>query len=317
MSDTIGIDELKPERTGPGPDFTTSPVSNLLINKVALMSIFSPHIGVCSWSLKPSTAQNLVDELARVDLKTVQLNLMPLIRQQEGWGDDTFDVMTQAGVRIASGMFGPLGENHAALVAIQKTDGVIQDQRWDEHWADTRKVAKLASSKKLTQVSMHTGFIPEEADDPNFDKLAGRLKQIADLFYDSGIDLVLETGQEAALNLRQFLEALASRGTTNIKVSFNPANMVLCAQRSAPAIALMKIIAYVTQVHVKDALVGAVPGTPGEEVAVGQGKLDWPAILQVLRNADFQGELIIERETGDTRIADIKAAASLMKKLIA
>lgn len=280
------------------------------------MTISLPRIGVSSWSLKPSTARDLVDKLDKVQLKYVQLNLIPLIHQEEGWGDDTFDLLTQAGVQIISGMLGPLGENHAALDTIQKAHGVIQELHWDENWANARKVAKLASSMKLTQVSAYPGFIPEEADDPNFDKLAGRLKQIADLFNDSGIDLVLETGQEAALNLRQFIEALAVRGTTNLKVSFNPANMVLCGRKNDPTMALMKLVAYTTQVHVKDAQLGVVAGTPGKEVAVGQGKLDWPAILQVLKNEDFQAALIIDRSAGDSPIADIKATAALLNKLV-
>lgn len=287
------------------------------LNKVAQMIISSQQIGVCSWSLQPTSAKDLVDKLAKLQLNTIQLNLMPLIRQEKGWGDDTIDLLTQAGVHIVSGMFGPLGENQAALETIQKIDGVIQDPHWDQHWANARKAVKLASSMKLRHVSAHAGFIPEEPDDPNFATLADRLKQLADLFNESGIELVLETGQEAALNLMQFLDALAQRGTTNIRISFNPANIVLCAKKGDPAIALMKVIARVSQVHIKDAQAGTAPGVGGRETVVGQGKLDWPSIIQVLKNADFQGGLIIERESGDTRIADIKAASVLINKLIA
>jgi sugar phosphate isomerase/epimerase len=52
----------------------------------------------------------------------------------------------------------------------------------------------------------------------------------------------------------------------------------------------------------------AEPGTWGSEVVVGTGQVDWPAFLGVLDEASYDGALVIEREAGDDRVADILAA---------
>jgi sugar phosphate isomerase/epimerase len=73
---------------------------------------------------------------------------------------------------------------------------------------------------------------------------------------------------------------------------------------------------WIRQVHVKDAVQSAVPGTWGEEVAVGTGQVDWPAFFAALADADFTGDLVVEREAGDQRVADIRTARELVLKSI-
>ena len=279
------------------------------------MAISPKQIGVCSWSLKPSTPQDLIDDLSKVGLSTIQLALSELVNEAEGW-DDTPQQLADAGVHIISGMFGAKGENYSTLDTIRQTGGVILDSHWDANWANAKKIAKLVSRMNLKEVSTHAGFLPQSKEDPNFDKMLGRLKQIADLLHESaGATLLFETGQETADTLWQFLDALEAAGTRNIKVNFDPANMILYA-KGDPIASLKKLLPRVAQVHIKDAVKTQIPGTWGKEVAAGKGEVDWPAFVEVLKQADFQGGLIIEREAGETRIPDVKSAAELMKKLI-
>ena len=66
--------------------------------------------------------------------------------------------------------------------------------------------------------------------------------------------------------------------------------------------------------HIKDARRTKVPGTWGEEVVVGTGEVDWPAFFATLRELNFAGDFVIEREAGTQRVADIRAAKEVVVK---
>jgi hypothetical protein len=53
------------------------------------------------------------------------------------------------------------------------------------------------------------------------------------------------------------------------------------------------------------------------EVAVGTGEVDWPAFLAQLTTLGFTGDLCIEREAGEQRIEDIRAARLHLERLSA
>ena len=70
------------------------------------------------------------------------------------------------------------------------------------------------------------------------------------------------------------------------------------------------------QVHIKDAIRTQEPGTWGEEVVVGTGEVNWTAFLEVLHRANYKGALVIEREAGDNRLADIIASKTYLESLL-
>jgi L-ribulose-5-phosphate 3-epimerase len=278
------------------------------------MALNASQIGVCSWSLKPKSAQDLVEQLKLVDLKTIQLSLSGLVKNEPAWADSA-RVFKDAGITIASGMIGNVGEDYTTLETIRETGGVILDKHWDQNWANAQAAARVAQSLGLTKVSTHAGFLVDDQNDPIFKKLFSRLKQIADMFKDHGLELVFETGQETADTLSKFLDALEAAGTHNVRVNFDPANMILYG-KGDPIASLRKLLPRVSQVHIKDAVSTQVKGTWGKEVAAGKGEVDWPAFISILKEADFKGGLIIEREAGETRIEDVKTAAALIANLI-
>ena len=58
----------------------------------------------------------------------------------------------------------------------------------------------------------------------------------------------------------------------------------------------------------------AVPGTWGQEVAVGTGEVDWRAFFATLNELKFTGDFVIEREAGSQRLADIRAAKAVVER---
>lgn len=268
------------------------------------------RLAVCSWSLQPDTPEALIAQLREIGLSRVQLALDPLRDNPDIW-DKTPELFAAAGIEIASGMFGTIGEDYNTLETIRETGGVLPDQHWESNWKGIKKIAEIANDLSLKLVTFHAGFLPHEESDPNFKKLMNRIEQIAELFFEKNIDLGFETGQETADTLKLFLEKL---NRPSVGVNFDPANMILYA-KGDPIESLNTLSPFLKQCHIKDATTTKEPGTWGEEVTVGTGEVDWPAFFTSLESLGFEGDFCIEREAGNQRIIDIRTASEFVAKL--
>jgi sugar phosphate isomerase/epimerase len=269
------------------------------------------RLAVCSWSLLATDPHDLAAKLKSTGIDRVQLALDPLREDPAVWGE-TQDVLRQAGIAIISGMFGCVGEDYSSLDSIRVTGGIAPDTTWEQNLANIRATAEIATALGLELVTFHAGFVPHDPADPDFSKMVARLAAVAEIFAAADMTVALETGQETAAGLASLLVVL---DRPNVAVNFDPANMLLYG-KGDPVEAVRLLGRWIRQVHVKDAVQSAVPGTWGEEVAVGTGQVDWPAFFAALADADFTGDLVVEREAGDQRVADIRTARELVLKSI-
>lgn len=268
------------------------------------------QLAVCSWSLRPRDPRDLLAQLEQIGIHHVQIALDPLRDEPQVWGA-LADLCARQNVTLVSGMFGTLGEDYSTLQSIERTGGVVPDATWPDNWRNIQAAADIAQKLGLKMVSFHAGFLPHEKSDPRFDKLVGRITQIADLFAAKHITLGFETGQETAATLNAFLGEL---NKPNVGVNFDPANMILY-DKGDPIAALQMLGPWVRHCHMKDAVKTKVPGTWGEEVPVGKGQVDWRAFLRTLNGIGFKGTLAIEREAGEQRVEDIRAARQYLERL--
>jgi L-ribulose-5-phosphate 3-epimerase len=267
------------------------------------------RVAVCSWSLRPSSLDDLLAKLAQTGVGRLQIALDPIRANRGGGWTDVGRRCADKGVGLVSGMFETVGEDYTTLETIRRTGGVVPDATWGDNWKNIQANAQLARTLGLKLVTFHAGFLPHEPQDPAFAQLQSRLRQIAELFAAHGIALGMETGQETADTLATFLKQL---GRKNVGVNFDPANMILYG-KGEPAEALKTLAPWVRQCHVKDALRTKTPGTWGEEVPVGTGEVGWQRLLPALTMAGFRGALCIEREAGSARVADIRTAREFLE----
>ena len=271
------------------------------------MGGYTDRLGFCSWALQPADVDDLLRLAAPLGLGRVQLALVPVAEQPASWRG-VKEKLADAGIAIVSGMLATLGEDYSTLETIRRTGGIVPDAHWEANRARATHVAQAAAAMGIPIISFHAGFIPHDTADAQFVKLRDRLRTLADIYADAGLRLLLETGQETADDLLAFLDEV---DRPNVAVNFDPANMILY-DKGDPIASLRKLIDRVEQVHIKDAVRTAAPGSWGTEVVVGEGEVDWPAFLRVLDDADYAGDLIIEREAGRDRGEDIRAAARLI-----
>jgi sugar phosphate isomerase/epimerase len=273
------------------------------------------QIGVCSWSLQATGPGDLAEKVKKLGLKKVQLGLTPH-RDDPGTWEGTQQILGAAGISVVSGMFSTIGEDYSTPQAIRETGGIVPDRHWEGNKSISQAAADLARQMGVKLVSTHAGFLPHEPSDPDFDKLSGRVAELARMYSAIGGSLLLESGQESADTLLMFLGEMAKRGVKNVTVNFDPANMILY-DMDEPIEALRKLAPYVQQVHVKDAKRTTVKGQWGEEVVVGTGQVDWVAFVRILAENDYAGDYIFEREAGDDRIGDISKGIATLKAAMA
>ena len=271
-------------------------------------------LGVCSWSLRARDPAELVTRVQATGLSAVQLALTPLAEVPAVW-DGTFERLRDAGITVLSGMLETVGEDYSSIASIALTGGVRPDATWPATRERAARVAGVASRHGVGLVTFHAGFLPHDPSDRERERMLRRLREIATIFAECGVGIAFETGQEPASTL---LECLRSLDVASVGVNFDPANMLLYGSGD-PIDALVRLAPWVRQAHVKDALPNAgpaaIPGAWGSEVVVGTGHVDWPGFLAALALSPHRPHLIIERESGDSRVDDIRAAKALLERL--
>jgi sugar phosphate isomerase/epimerase len=276
-----------------------------------LQSPANNRLAVCSWSLHPTDPNELISKLSGTGINRVQLALDPLRVDPARWGKAP-QTLRDKQIEVVSGMFGCVGEDYSSLDSIRRTGGIAPDATWEQNWKNIQTTAALAHEMGLKLVTFHAGFLPHDARAPEFTKMIRRLGEVADTFGAANLALGLETGQETASDLIAVLKAL---NRPNVGVNFDPANMLLY-DKGEPIESLQALGPWLRQVHIKDATRTKVPGTWGQEVPAGEGQVDWAAFTGVLRQFKFTGDLVIEREAGEKRTADIRKAAELIGNLL-
>jgi sugar phosphate isomerase/epimerase len=275
------------------------------------MRSFLSRLAVCSWSLQPQSPAQLIERLDSVGLQAVQLDLDPFREQPAVWGEAEA-VFGRAGIQVVSGMFRTVGEDYTSPETIRVTGGFVPDATWEENWRNLQITVRTAQRFGLKLVTTHAGFLPHDPQDPAFAKLVERVRKVARLLAAAGMTLGFETGQESGPALNSFLEHL---GEPNVAVNFDPANMILY-ENGDPIPALRLVGPWVRGCHLKDAVATKVPGTWGQEVAVGTGQVDWPAFFRTLHEVGFAGHLCFEHESGDRRVEVIRAGRRFVEKLL-
>lgn len=269
-------------------------------------------IGVCSWSLKPQSIGDLIAKLKSVGLSHIQLDLTMLMALEPAAQAQAVAELKEAGIQITSGMVNFKGEDYSKISVIKQTGGLVPDAHWIERRDRAAEAGRLAKKIGLTKMSTHVGFVPASSD-PGYSKMVDRVQEVAKNLGEQGVDLLLETGQEAATELLQFLNDVPAN---NVFVNFDPANMILYGAGN-PIEAIGVVDRHIAQVHIKDAKYSENPGSEwGSEVAFGTGEVSAGEFIGALHEAKYHGPLMIEREAGDDRIGDVRFAIETLRAVL-
>jgi sugar phosphate isomerase/epimerase len=140
----------------------------------------------------------------------------------------------------------------------------------------------------------------------------GVLRGIARHCGGHGQYFLLETGQEAPVTLLRTIEDI---GEGNIGINLDPANLLMYGLGN-PIDALDVFGKCVRNIHGKDGVCPHSGRMLGEEMPVGQGRVNCPEFIKKLRQIGYDRYITIEREIyGEQQKNDIIAAKKLIEEL--
>ena len=173
--------------------------------------------------------------------------------------------------------------------------------------------ADFARLLGITDVVTHMGFIPENPNDPNFGGFCVAVGTVAQHLKKNGQFLLFETGQETPVTMLRCFERV---GMDNLGVNLDTANLILYGKAN-PVDALDVFGPYVRNLHAKDGLYPTNGHDLGQEVPIGEGKVDFTALFQKLHELGYDSWVTIEREIeGDEQLSDILKARDYLQSLI-
>ncbi|MHC4622606.1 MAG: sugar phosphate isomerase/epimerase family protein [Planctomycetota bacterium] len=262
-------------------------------------------VGVCSWSLRTDVA-GVAEAMSKVGIEHVHVAVRGALEEN---GEDYLKAVQKQGWTISCTMIDFPQEDYSTLESIKKTGGIAPDEYWERNRKLFVGAVEVTAQLGVRYLSMHAGFI-DTSQAEYAEKFCDRIKRLADAAAEKQIILLLETGQESAEELREFLGELNHAA---VGVNFDPANMILY-DKGEPSEAVRTLGPWIKHIHIKDAIRTKEPGTWGREVPWGEGEVGGEAFLKALKETGYQGTLAIERESGDDRFGDIKLAVERLSR---
>lgn len=173
-----------------------------------------------------------------------------------------------------------------------------------------RKVMTLSSDLGPRVTVVQAGAVPEKAEEPAARRLRESLTDLGQHGDRTGTTLALETGLEPGSALAAWL---ASFDTGSLAANLDPANLIL--HGFDPYQSARDLTGRIAHTHAHDCRRGSA-SRAAREVPVGAGDIDWLSWLDTLEEIDYRGWLVVEREEGENRLADVEASVEFLKRIV-
>ncbi len=255
------------------------------------------------------------DVVRELGIPTIQLHAPSKASRTREAAQAFLDRLGDAGVTTTAVFGGFAGESYADIPTVVQTVGLVPPETRAQRTEEMLEIADFAKLLGVDVVALHLGFVPHDTSDPLYREVIDITRKVCDHCAGNGQALHLETGQETAAGLVQFIGDVER---DNLFVNFDPANMILYGS-GKPLEALEKVGQYVRSIHCKDALWSDNPGdTGGQEGELGAGQVDMEQYLRTLDRLGYTGPLTIEREIPqdpERQKKEIGHAVTLLKDL--
>jgi len=256
-----------------------------------------------------------LEVVQELGVPTVQIHApSPALRTPEA-AAEFLERCQAAGITVTAVFGGFPGESYASIAETCRTVGLVPEETRAERVTEMKQISDFARLLHCDVVALHLGFVPHDRTLPEYKALVETCRDLLDHVASNGQCLHLETGQETAEHLLQFIEDV---DRDNLFINFDPANMILYGTGD-PIEALRSVGHLVRSVHCKDgtwAPENERGHAWGQEVPLGQGDVGLERYLRTLWEIGYRGPLTIEREIPQDRAkqkADVGQAVDLLR----
>jgi L-ribulose-5-phosphate 3-epimerase len=270
------------------------------------------QVGVMFWAR--ADPQQTIREQKELGVRAGQLGIegdYPLAGAAEKWKraleEEQFTIVTVFAAYT--------GESYADMATVQRTVGFIPPDTRPEREKRTYEISDFAKGIGVASIALHVGFVPHDPDNEEYIAVRNLVRRIADHAARNGLTFALETGQEPADVLDNFLRDV---DRPNVKINFDPANMIMYGSGD-PIQALDVLARNVVSVHCKDGEWPdkGVANSLGFEKPLGEGAVGMDKFIAKLKQIGYTGILSIEHEIADKeqKKRDIRAGVELLERL--
>lgn len=284
-------------------------------------------IGVMLDSFKLST-KNAIEKAALLGAKGLQMYATSGEYSPEaltpGKRKELLDMVKSNGL-IFSALCGDLGHGFGSK---DKNPELIER---------SKRIMELAKDLETDIITTHIGVVPADKNHERY-KIMQEACYTLSRFADS-LDghFAIETGPEIAITLKEFLDALNSKG---VAVNLDPANFVMVTGDD-PVKAVYTLKDYIVHTHAKDGrrlkikdpeiiykikddltaeeaqydFLSQDTNQPFIELPLGAGDVNFKDYLNALDEIEYRGFLTIEREVGENPEEDIKNAVIYLNQM--
>ncbi len=252
---------------------------------------------------------------AEVGISTIHLHAPHAASCTSEYASDLSQQLAEHRIKVTCLFAGFEGESYADMKTAERTVGIVQPETRDQRVAELKAISDFGCRLRVPSIGLHIGFVPHDTQCPTYLQAVETLREVSDHCRENDQALHMETGQETAEALIEFLQSV---GRDNLFVNFDPANMIMYGV-GEPLPALELLGPYIRSVHCKDATWSDQRGkTFGSEVPLGEGDVDMAAFLRTLEAIDYTGPLTIEREIpeqAERQRAEIQQAVDLLNSI--
>jgi sugar phosphate isomerase/epimerase len=268
------------------------------------------RLGVVLWVGKGQSIESAIQGVHALGLPTCQIGFEHLTAEVSA---PLKNALAKYGVEAtALSEHGP-GQRVFDFYDGPGTIGIIPRATREARIRNLKLAADIAQECGIPSIHTHCGFIPENPNDPFYIEAVIAVKEIASYCGERGRSFLCETGEETPITLLRLIHDV---GLNNVFVNLDLANLILYGKGN-PVDAMDVIGHLVRGIHAKDGLFPTNPRNLGEEVAIGKGRVDFPAMFERLRRVNYKGPITIERETeGAEQREDILRSKAFLENLI-
>lgn len=258
-----------------------------------------------------------LDVVEHLKVPTVQIHAPHAETRTQATATEFLGKCKNAGITITAVFGGFEGESYASIAETARTVGLVPPATRAARVQEMMEISDFAKLLGCPVVALHIGFVPRDRASEDYKNLVDVTRDLLDHIARNSQNLHLETGQESADHLLEFIDDI---DRDNLFINFDPANMILYGTGD-PIEALKKVGHLVRSVHCKDGTWApeAERGTGwGCEVPLGTGDVGIENYLRTLKEIGYTGPLTIEREIPQDRErqkTDVGAAVRLLEGL--
>lgn len=258
-----------------------------------------------------------LDVAKELGIPTVQLHSPHAETRNKAAADKFLAQCKAAGITVTCVFGGFEGESYADIPTTARTVGLVPEATRASRAKEMKEISDFTKLLGCDAIGLHIGFVPSDRSSATYKGLLTVTRDLLDHAAKNGQRVHLETGQESADHLLEFIHDV---DRSNLFINFDPANMILYGTGD-PIEALKKVGHLVRSVHCKDgkwAADGLRGKEWGREVALGEGDVGMETYLRTLKEIGYLGPLTIEREIAHDRERqrhDIGTAVTLLQRL--